>query len=560
MKKLNLLAALAAIIMVAFTSCKKDDNTEPAAPTMSSVSITGADLAFDATVTFSEAVYGTASKTGNLTDASFSLAIEGGDATIASYTVTHTAGQSTATINLTMDTYPSGEEQLTVKPASATSIYNAEGTAMAITSEAVTSFNLDEVVITDNGDGTGTTTWTSNKVYILDGLVFVNDGQTLTIEAGTVIKGRAGQGEEASALIVARGGTIMAEGTAEAPIIFTAESDDLEGSVALTDDGLWGGVIVLGSAGLNTVPNVQQIEGISTDEPRGEYGGSDDADNSGVLRYISIRHGGTDIGEGNEINGLTLGGVGSGTTIEYIEIISNKDDGVEFFGGTPQLSHIITAFCGDDSFDYDQGFRGNGQFWAAIQGYERGDRLGEHDGGTDPETGTPYAIPTIYNVTYVGLGAGFGNRVITFRDNAGGNYANSIFYNQEKGIDIELLADECSYTQFSNGNLTLKNNLFYSIDADPIFTVSASDDVDSTTAAQANTIVAEYFATAANQVYDPGFNISTDVFNIIPANDVTGDMADYPTDSFFEAVTYKGAFDPSSNWADGWTLVSTVMN
>ena len=321
-----------------------------------------------------------------------------------------------------------------------------------------------------------------------------------------------------------------------------------------------GGLIVLGKAQLNTSPNEQQIEGIPQTEPRGVYGGNNDGDNSGVIKYVSIRHGGTDIGEGNEINGLTLGGVGSETTIEYVEIIANKDDGVEFFGGKPNLKNIIVAFCGDDSFDYDQGFRGNGQFWVAIQGFERGDRLGEHDGGTEPETGTPYAIPNIYNVTYVGLGSGAGKRIITFRDNAGGHYANSIFYNQEKGIDIELLVDECSYTQFSDGNLTLKNNLFYNIDADPIFTVSAADDVDPTVAEEASSVVAEYFTTASNEIYDPGFNVSAEVFNVIPTNDVSGNMADLPTDSFFTSVSYKGAFEPDNNWADGWTLVSSVMS
>lgn len=560
MKKINLWAALAAFILLSVTACNNDDDPEPTAATMSGVEITGAEKAFEATVTFSEAVYANADKTGDLTKESFSVSVEGGAATIDDYTVSQTAGESTAKINLTMSDFPSGEEMLSVTPASATSIYNAAAKAMSTDNFVEANFNLDIVVITDNGEGTGTITWTKDKVYILNGLVFVNNGQILTIESGTVIKGMPGQGEEASALVIAKGGKIMAEGTADNPIIFTAEADDLEGSIALTEDGLWGGIIVLGDAVLNTVPGEQQIEGIAQTEARGTYGGNNDADNSGILKYISIRHGGTDIGEGNEINGLTLGGVGSATTIEYIEVISNKDDGVEFFGGKPNLNHIIVAFCGDDSFDYDQGFRGNGQFWAAIQGYERGDRLGEHDGGTNPEAGEPYAIPTIYNVTYLGRGDGAGKKLVTFRDNAGGHYGNSIFYSQEKGVDIELLVDQCSYNQFSDENLTLKNNLFFSISADPIFNISATDDVPATEVETANNIVAEYFTTASNQVYDPGFNVTENVFNIIPTNAVNENMAATPSDSFFQNVNYKGAFDPSSNWAEGWTLVSTVMN
>ena len=251
------------------------------------------------------------------------------------------------------------------------------------------------VTITDNGNGTGTTTWTKDNTYILDGLVFVNSGQTLTIEPGTVIKGKPGQTTDASALIVARGGKINAAGTAEEPIIFTAEQDDLANpfDIPAGTKGLWGGVIILGNAQLNSTPGESAIEGIPTTEPRGLYGAIDtdgdtipdsfnNLDNSGTFTYCSIRYGGTDIGAGNEINGLTLGGVGRLTTIHHVEVIFNKDDGIEFFGGNVNTSHMIAAFCGDDSYDYDEGFRGKGQFWFVIQADSIGDRGGEHDGGT----------------------------------------------------------------------------------------------------------------------------------------------------------------------------------
>ena len=408
----------------------------------------------------------------------------------------------------------------------------------------------DEYTIIDDGNGTGTTTWKSGKTYFLQGFVFVNDGQTLTIEPGCVIKGKSGQGENASALVIARGGKINAEGTADNPIIFTAEADDLNGSVSITDRGLWGGLIVLGNAKLNSSPGESQIEGIPTSEPRGRYGGDNDADNSGILKYVSIRHGGTDIGEGNEINGLTLGGVGSGTVIDYVEVIANKDDGVEFFGGNPQLKHILVAYVGDDSFDYDEGFRGKGQFWCAIQDTNEGDRLGEHDGGTDPETGTPYAIPTIYNATYIGRGADAGKRVITFRDNAGGHYLNSIFTDQSKGVDIENLEEtQDSYKQFQDGNLTIENNVFWNV-ADGtdsgIFKISGSgaNEADSLAAVEA---FAAYFDDALNVVANPG--ISKD--NPVPSNAQTDNLAPY-NDSWFDAVTYKGAFG-TENWAAGWT-------
>ena len=254
-----------------------------------------------------------------------------------------------------------------------------------------------EVVDADVAPGTNVV-WTANNEYLLNGLVFVDAGATLTIQPGTVIKGKPGQGENASALVVARGGKIFASGTADAPIVFTAEADDAKDPNDLPNDarGLWGGVIILGNATLNSEPGETPIEGIPVNEPRGLYGGSDDADNSGVFRFVSIRHGGTDIGAGNEINGLTMGGVGSGTVIEYVEVFNNQDDGFEWFGGTVNTKYLVSAFNGDDAFDYDEGFRGKGQFWFVIQDDETGNRAGEHDGGTTPEDGTPYALSLIH--------------------------------------------------------------------------------------------------------------------------------------------------------------------
>jgi len=222
----------------------------------------------------------------------------------------------------------------------------------------------------------------------------------------------------------------------------------------------------LGRASLNSSPGESAIEGIPTNEPRGLYGGTINDDNSGVLNYVSIRHGGTLIGGDNEINGLTLGGVGSGTTIEYVEVIGNKDDGIEWFGGTANGRYLISAFCADDGLDYDEGYRGNNQFVVVHQdpAADAADRGGEHDGGTDPETGTPFATPIFANVTSIGNS---GSRTITFRDNAGGEYHNSIFSGYGRGIDIEDLEgqDQDSYKQWEDGNLKLQNNVFSNIGA-----------------------------------------------------------------------------------------------
>ena len=232
----------------------------------------------------------------------------------------------------------------------------------------------EEIFVTD-ADIKNHTKWTADNVYMLAGFVYVEKGEALTIEAGTVIKGMPGQGDGASALIVAQGGKIYANGTRNNPIIFTALSDDLTDSADLgpSDKGLWGGLIILGKARLNSPSAVEQngfivdnIEGIPVTDIRGEFGGDDDNDNSGVIRYVSIRHGGSVIGADNEINGLTLGGVGRGTTVEYVEVFANKDDGIEFFGGTVNTSNMVSAFCGDDAFDWDQGYRGNNKYWFCL--------------------------------------------------------------------------------------------------------------------------------------------------------------------------------------------------
>jgi len=382
-------------------------------------------------------------------------------------------------------------------------------------------------------DNTGTTTWSKENVYLLDGFVFVNSGDVLTIEAGTVIKGKPGTGASASALIVSRGAQINANGTATNPIIFTFEADPLNGSIGMSTTGQWGGLMLLGNASLNTVPNVQNIEGIPTSEPRGSYGGSNDMDNSGTLAYVSIRHGGTDIGAGNEINGLTLGGVGAGTTIHHIEVVANADDGVEFFGGAPNLKHILVSNVLDDSFDYDQGFRGKGQFWVAIEN-ANSDRGGEHDGGTSPEDGLPYATPVIYNSTYIGNGA---SRAITFRDNAGGEYHNTVFHNFGKGIDIEDLATgEDSKARLDAGELKLAGVVLSAIGSNNIVDNNGIDLSGHASVTNISTSAAGI--TAANPV--PSSNLGTGTAS---------------TDTWYDNVTYMGAFDANgTNWASGWTL------
>jgi len=316
-------------------------------------------------------------------------------------------------------------------------------------------------------DATGSLNLTNDTEWVLVGRVHVKDGYTLYVEPGTVFKG-AGRGEidptvdEPSALIVDRGGYAEMIGTADNPIIMTYLFDDVEDPYDMphgnASRGLWGGLILLGKANIgicSQVPGERErvIEGIDPtywDYSISGYGCDpdngrpcDDNDNSGIYQYISIRHGGHEIGEANEINGLTMGAVGAGTTIDHIEVYHNLDDGFEWFGGTVNTRYLVSAFNGDDAFDYDQGFRGYGMYWFAILDDE-GDNCGEHDGNEDPEDACPFARPDITNVTYMGPGrdAETANnaQTLNIRDNAGAHYNNSIFVDfPVKGFKIEDL-------------------------------------------------------------------------------------------------------------------------
>lgn len=230
------------------------------------------------------------------------------------------------------------------------------------------------------GNVSENTTWTSDNVYVLGGRIAVTNGATLTIEPGTVVKGAAGIGANSTALLVSRGASIDACGTAALPIIFTSVADQITPEMVAagnysspnldpSQNGLWGGIIVLGNAPISAKNDAGdqltelQIEGIPTSDSNGLYGGNDKEDNSGTLCYISIRHGGTNIGDGNEINGLTLGGVGSGTTINHVEVVANQDDGIEWFGGTVNVTNALVWACGDDGLDTDQAWNGNCDNW-----------------------------------------------------------------------------------------------------------------------------------------------------------------------------------------------------
>merc|ERR550514_968486 len=251
------------------------------------------------------------------------------------------------------------------------------------------------------------------------------------------------------ALIIEKGGRIQATGTATNPITFTAfNAEEVSTASQVTDTnaavvtttletrGKWGGLIILGNAPTSAA-SPKEIEGIAGHT----YGGNDPTDSSGTLQYVRVWHGGAAIAPDNEINGITLGGVGSGTTVDHCEVAFNLDDGFEFFGGTVNVKYLSVLFVGDDAFDSDEGYQGKGQFLFAMTGAQ-----GNHGTEMDSKTGgnfdsMPRSHPAFYSMTIIGGGsAGRGGGPMRLREGTGGKFGNVILANP---TDIGLKIGDC---------------------------------------------------------------------------------------------------------------------
>jgi len=411
--------------------------------------------------------------------------------------------------------------------------------------------------------GGQTYNWTANNTYILDGYVFLEEGGVLNIEAGTIIKGMStpSTADPATALIISRGASIMAAGTAEAPIIFTTSLDDVTDSEDLlpTDRGLWGGVVILGAApgGFKNEAIEFNIEGIPTEGygDKALYGGEMADDNSGVLQYISIRHGGAAIAPDNEINGLTLGGVGAATTIDHIEVFANADDGIEWFGGNVSVRYAAVAFCGDEAFDYDQSWGGKGQFLFSITGDDTGERGFEIDGSEAPSL-NPKAVPVFSNVTQIGAGSASevsGNDGFRMKADGSGKFYNSI-WTEFSGAFLRI-DDTVTYERFQAGDIVFENNVMYNFgnggnDLNGILDIRALDAA----------AIAQHISENNNRISDPqlrGIGWTTDG-GLDPRPQVNATILNGAIsleDDFFVNVSYIGAFG-EENWAEGWSALS----
>ncbi len=322
-----------------------------------------------------------------------------------------------------------------------------------------------------SGSITVNTTWTSNNVYLLQGIVYVNSGVTLTIQPGTIIKGDDATAN--SSLIVTRGAKLIADGTQCNPIVFTSEK-----AAGARAKGDWGGVIILGNAKHNLGTN-NLIEGTSAAEPRNFHGGNDDNDNSGIIRYVRIEFGGFVFAANSEINGLTMGSVGRGTVVDYVQTSFINDDGFEWFGGSVNCKHLVSYRNLDDDFDTDNGFSGTVQYCLGVKDPTIADNpaVSTSEGweSDNDATGTnealqPKTSAKFYNVTQIGAfrcasnTAGSGVqpaangffRGARLRRNTDLKIYNSILMNSWRGLRLDGALAQANVDQDS---LVFRNNV-----------------------------------------------------------------------------------------------------
>jgi hypothetical protein len=418
--------------------------------------------------------------------------------------------------------------------------------------------------ITVSGDITTDTKWYANARYFLSGFVYVKSNATLTIEPGTIIKGISGT---KGALIVERGGKIMAQGTSTNPIVFT--SDKPKGQRSYGD---WGGVVLCGKATTNKHDDGTGV-GVAEGGIGSEYGGTDDADNSGIMQYVRIEFPGIPLTStaNSEINGLTLYSVGTGTTIDHIQVSYSGDDSYEWFGGTVNCKYLVALRGWDDDYDTDNGFRGKIQFALGMRDPLSADQSGsngfESDNDADGSTLTPTTAPVFSNITLYGPYAvttdnvnSLFKRAMHIRRSSQLSVYNSVFVGWPKGLILDGTIGNTP-TMATNNTLQIEKCILAGMAANFEEVAASANPVTPFTIAQTQA----YFEDASR-----GNSDSQSVADIIGASPLSltaptllpgsGSIlltgASYtPTklsDAFFDKTgTFIGAFG-STNWTTGW--------
>lgn len=399
----------------------------------------------------------------------------------------------------------------------------------------------------------------TGNTYTMEGVIYVKGGATLTIEPGVTIKAVKGK----TCLVITRGSKIMAVGTASSPIVFTSAE-------ATPGYGDWGGIVILGKATTNASFNSQagqgEIEGgVNNSDNDGVYGGTDDDDNSGKLKYVRIEYGGYPFQPDKELNSLTMGAVGRGTEIDYVQCSYGYDDAFEWFGGTVNAKHLIAYKGLDDDFDTDFGFRGNIQFAIAFRSPSQnadisGSNGFECDNDASGSTTAPYTAPVFANVTIIGpketsattINTNF-KRAAHLRRNSRTSILNSVIMGYPTGILIdgsktatELLGGT---TMEIKGVLVAGMNTNKGVDTTgttstglawtTLFTSTAGNSILTNTS---DVMLSGAYATGAS--FNPAAAAGS------PA--ASGAVTSPKLTSFFTPTTYRGAAGVGDNWWSGW--------
>lgn len=369
-----------------------------------------------------------------------------------------------------------------------------------------------------SGSLTENKTLAEGMTYYISGEYRVSDGVTLTIEPGVQVI--AIDDDRVDYILVEQGGKLMAEGTAEKPIVMTAQREE---------PGAWGGIHLCGKARIN-------VEGGTGKSEIGDatYGGDDDADNSGVLKYIRVEYAGYKFNADKEANGFTFYGVGNGTTLEHLQAYMGTDDGFEWFGGSVNVKYLVSTNNSDDSFDWTEGWTGKGQFMIAYQaeqsalGYEC-DALIEAD-NSDNETLTPVSCPVLANLTLVGNSSEESPRGVRLRAGTYAKIYNALVSGKPNCLTVETRETDQSLT---DGNSIL-NNVWI-----------ASDFVNEE---ENPTFTAEDFAAQVGNMVNASFGFEDGFFGTqAGGTDMTA------VDGFFSNADYKGAISKDNDWTAGWT-------
>lgn len=343
--------------------------------------------------------------------------------------------------------------------------------------------------------------------YKLDKGYHVKSGGNLIIRKGVIIEAQENS-DDSDYILIEQGGRITAEGTKDQPIVMTSKTKA---------PGAWGGIHICGKAPIN-------LNGGSGKSEIGDanYGGNVDNDNSGIMRYVRLEYTGFAFNPDKESNGLTMYGVGSGTTIEYIQVYKGADDGFEWFGGTVNSKYLVSTGSEDDSFDWTEGWIGKGQFWVAVQGVD-GDCLIEADNLKDNNMNTPISSPTIANLTLIGNNNADSKRGVRLREGTHVKMYNALITGKESALTTETTGTEQSFTDG-------KSFVEYT-HVSSVFKTGSSLDLKSATGnAEGQTI--NFTNTYLGSV-DGGKDLSSD--------------------PFFSKATYKGAVPADNDWTAGWT-------